>query len=105
MNTKNAKKNNKAQEKEREYIAVETVEVKNVRVVNGENGDIVYFTLVLNGVTIYSCRVATGKNGDFVSFPQYKGGNGKYYYYAYAALDDDTTNNIMEMIQAEIDKQ
>lgn len=103
MNTSNAKKS-KAKEKqeEREFCEVRSTEVKNVRVVEGKNGDLVFFTLVLNGVTIYNCRVATGKNGDFISFPQYKSGD-KYYNNVYVALSDEDSNAILEEIQKQID--
>lgn len=105
MNTSKAKSKSKKQEQgEREYIEVREVEVKNVRV-NGKNGDLVFFTLVLNGVTIYNCRVATGKNGDFISFPQYKGTNGTYYNNVYAALSEEDSAQILEMIQKELDPE
>lgn len=105
MNTSKAKKS-KAKEKqeEREYCEVRSTEVKNVRVVEGKNGDFVFFTLVLNGVTIYNCRVATGKNGDFISFPQYKSGD-KYYNNVYVALSDEDSNAILEEIQKQIDAE
>ena len=74
MNTSKAKKTSKKAEgaQERQFAEIRTCEVKNVRVVDGKNGDLVFFTLTINDVTIYNCRVATGKNGDFISFPQYK---------------------------------
>lgn len=103
MNTSNAKKSKaKSKEQEREFCEVRSTEVKNVRVVDGKNGDLVFFTLVLNGVTIYNCRVATGKNGDFISFPQYKSGD-KYYNNVYVALSDEDSNAILEEIQKQID--
>ena len=106
MNTSKAKSKNKKQDQgEREYIEVREVEVKNVRVIDGTNGDLVFFTLVLNGVTIYNCRVATGKNGDFISFPQYKGTNGTYYNNVYAALSEEDSAQILEMIQKELDAE
>lgn len=106
MNTSKAKAKNKKQDQgEREYIEVREVEVKNVRVIDGKNGDLVFFTLVLNGVTIYNCRVATGKNGDFISFPQYKGTNGTYYNNVYAALSEEDSAQILEMIQKELDAE
>lgn len=105
MNTSKAKKtkaeNN--ENKERGYIEVRSTEVKNVRVVEGRNGDIVFFTLVLNGVTIYNCRVATGKNGDFISFPQYKAKDGYYYNNVYAAISGEDSAAILDEIQKQID--
>ena len=75
-----------------------------MRVVEGKNGDIVFFTLILNDVSIYNCRVATGKNGDFISFPQYKGSNGNYYNNVYVSLSDEDAGKILADIQAAIDK-
>lgn len=105
MNTSKAKKQAKkeTQAPERTPIEVRNVEVKNVRVVEGKNGDLIFFTLMLNGVTIYNCRVATGKNGDFISFPQYKGSNGKYYNNVYVVLSDEDSTKILENIQHQID--
>lgn len=105
MNTSKAKKATKkeGQTQERTPIEVREVEVKNVRVVEGKNGDLVFFTLMINGVTIYNCRVATGKNGDFISFPQYKGSDGKYYNNVYVVLSDGVTADILDKIQRYID--
>ena len=100
MDTSKAKKaTKKTEQQERTFIEVRDKEVKNVRVVDGRNGDLVFFTLVLNGVTIYNCRVATGKNGDFISFPQYKGSNGEYYNNVYASLSDEDSKAILEDVQ------
>lgn len=104
MNTSKAKKQEKSKEQEKKYCDVRSTEVKNVRVVNGNNGDLVFFTLVLNDITIYNCRVATGKNGDFISFPQYKGNDGKYYNNVYVALSDEDSAQILESIQKAIDE-
>ena len=105
MDTSKAKKTKtKEQVQERENIKVDSFDVKNVRVVDGRNGDLVFFTLTLNGVTIYNCRVATGKNGDFISFPQYKSG-GTYYNNVYVALSDEDSTRILEEIQRQIDAE
>lgn len=106
MNTTKAKKvSKKAEQTEREYIELRSAEVKNVRVVESRNGDLVFFTAVINGVVIYNCRVATGKNGDFISFPQYKGSDGKWYNNVYVSLTEEDSNKILELVQAEIDKE
>lgn len=107
MNTSNAKKTTKKQEQaqEKKYCEVRSAEVKNVRVVDGKNGDLVFFTLTINDITIYNCRVATGKNGDFISFPQYKGSDGKYYNNVYVALTDEDSAHIIEAVQAAIDAE
>lgn len=103
MNTSKAKKTEAKEKQERTNIEIRSMEVKNVRVVAGKNGDLVFFTLELNGVTIYNCRVATGKNGDFISFPQYKGSDGKYYNNVYVSLSDEDSVKILEEIQKQID--
>ena len=102
MDTSKAKKNSKKKNDEREFIKLDSHEVLDVRVIDTKNGDMVLFTLVLNGIKIYSCRVATGKNGDFISMPQTKGGNGQYYNVVYAPLSDEDTKTILEEIQTAI---
>ena len=97
--TKAKKKNTKEQVKERVYCEIRDFAVDNVRVVDGRNGDLVFFTLMINGVTIYNCRVATGKNGDFISFPQYKGTNGTYYNNVYVAIGDEDSAKILSAVQ------
>lgn len=106
MNTSKAKKSApKADKKEvKEFIEVTSCSIDNVRVVEGKNGDIVFFTMILNGVTIYNCRVATGKNGDFVSWPQIKGKDDKYYNQVYAPLSDDAQKAILDLIQEKLDE-
>ena len=105
MDTSKAKKKqgNKKQQEEREFLEVTDVEVKNVRVVSGNKGDTVFFTLKLNGITIYNVRIAEGKNGDFISFPQYKAKDNNYYSYVYAALKDEDTKGICDLVQKALD--
>ena len=106
MNTSKVKKSGaKEASTEREYLEIRSHEVSNVRVIEGKNGDVVFFTLKVNGLTIYNCRVATGKNGDFISLPQYKGKNGTYYNVVYAAFSDEDSKKILEEIQAAIDAE
>ena len=102
MDTSKAKKNSKKKTEEREFIKVDSQEVLDVRVIDTKNGDMVLFTLVINGVKIYSCRVATGKNGDFISMPQTKGGNGQYYNVVYAPLSEEDTKAILDEVQTAI---
>lgn len=83
---------------ERETIEVRSVEVSRVREVKGGT---VFFTLTLNGVTIYDCRVVEGKNGDFIAFPSEKGSDGKYYSKVWASLSDEDSAAII----AEVEKQ
>ena len=80
-------------------IEVTSWKVENVRVITGAKGDIVFFTLELNGVSIYNCRVATGKDGDFISFPQYKGSDNKWYNSVYAKLSNEYSQEILKSIQ------
>ena len=106
MDTSKAKKKQvNTQEKEREYIKITSALVENSRVVSGAKGDIVFFTLILNGVKIYNCRVATGKDGDFISFPQYKGTNGQYYNNVYASISKNDSDDILAVVQAQIDQE
>ena len=103
MNTSKAK-SKKSETKERENIEVRSAGVSNVRVVEGKNGDLIFFTLCLNGVFINNCRVVEGKNGDFISWPQYKGSNSQYYNTVYCALSDEDTKKILDQVQSELDK-
>lgn len=108
MDTSKAKKSaKKAQDPagDKAPIEVTSWNVKNVRVVDGRNGDIVFFTLEVNGIVIYNCRVATGKNGDFISFPQYKGSDGNYYNNVYCKLPDEYSTEILKSIQDIINQQ
>ena len=102
MDTSKAKKNSKKKSEEREFIKVDSHEVLDVRVIDTKKGDMVLFTLVINGVKIYSCRVATSKNGDFISMPQTKGGNGQYYNVVYAPLSDEDNKTILDEVQTAI---
>ena len=104
MNTSKAKKNTK-EAKERETIEVRDVEVTNVRVVDGRNGDLVFFSLKLNGVIINNCRIASGKNGDFVSFPQYKGSNGQWYNTVFVSIADEDSAKIIAAVQEALDAE
>ena len=100
MDTSTAKKGNK---KEVEYVKVDRVDVRSARVVETKNGDIVFFTLLLNGVFINNCRVISGKNGDFIGWPQYKGSDDKWYNVVYVPISDEDTKNILDLVQAAID--
>jgi DNA-binding cell septation regulator SpoVG len=105
MDTSKAKKTKGNTNKDRKTAEIRSTEVSNVRVVEGKNGDVVFFTLTLNDVTIYNCRVATGKNGDFISFPQYKSKkDDKYYNNVYVALSEEDSAKILETIQNELNK-
>lgn len=106
MNTKNAKKDNKQAKKTVEPIEVQSWGVDRVRCIETKNGDMVVFTLRINGVSISNCRVATTKDGkDFVSYPQYKGKDDKYYSYIFAPLPEDVESAIMQEIQTRLDEE
>ena len=102
MDTSKAKKAKKEKKEEAKTLQLMSFAVENVRVVEGKNGDVVFFTLILNDVYIYNCRVASGKNGDFISWPQTKGKDDKYFNNCYAHLSDDTTKQILFAVQEAI---
>ena len=104
MDTSKAKKTGKKQNEEKATIKVVEYGVSHVRCVEGKKGDIVFFTLLLNGVTINGCRVASGKNGDFISFPQTQGKDGNYYSVVYAPLSGEDSDAILEAVQEELNK-
>ncbi|MBR2679278.1 MAG: hypothetical protein IKE23_00680 [Exiguobacterium sp.] len=84
-----------------EYGHVDSFVVSRVRQVNGKNGDVVFFSLTLNGVSINNVRVAEGKNGDFISLPQYRGSDGKWYSTVFFRFAPDDEAAIL----AEVEKQ
>ena len=104
MNTSNAKKNKPREEKDEKYFLADQFTVERVRVIDGENGDIVFFTLEVRGLYIYNCRVATGKNGDFISWPQTKGKDGKYYNSCYGKFIPEEEEAILAEVQRQIDE-
>ena len=105
MDTSKAKKSNsKESTQEREFTKVSSFDVSHVRVVEAKKGDLVFFSLIINGVTINSCIVATGKKGDFISFPQTPGKNGDYYNIVYIPLSDEDVAKILDRVQEEVNK-
>lgn len=64
--------------------------------------DLVFFDMVVNGVTIYGCKVVEGSKGDFISFPSHKGKDGKYYNHAYIKLSDADTSNIIAQVEEKL---
>lgn len=85
--------------KEAEGAKQEAAKVYSVEVIRAKlYEEIVFFDVVINGVTIYGCRFIEGKNGDFVSFPSYKAKDGKYYSHAYVRLDEAAVKLIDEQI-------
>lgn len=75
-----------------------------VRVVNTkkdkEEKVIVFFTLVLNGVTINNCNIAQTKDGkDFISFPSRKDNNGQYRTDVFFVFSDEDTALIIKELE------
>lgn len=106
MDTSKAKKKTKKEgTQETRTLSIGDVAVENVRVVEGRNGDIVFFTLVMNGLYIYNCRVATGKNGDFISWPQTKGKDDKYYNVVWGKFADGEEADILELVENTLNEQ
>lgn len=103
MDTNKAK--SKTNKKQVNYIEVERADVRNVRVVETKSGDIIFFTLMLNGVFINNCKVISGKNGDFISFPQYKGNDDKWYNVVYAPLSDEDQKSILDLVQDALNEE
>lgn len=59
----------------------------------------VYFSLVLNGITINNCRIAETREGvKFISMPQYKGSDGNYYSTVYCRIPDDVQEEIIDAV-------
>lgn len=97
MKSKKAK-----EEKERDYINLESFKV--IRAREGK-GSVVYFDAEINGLTVYGMKVVPLKDGsgDFVSFPSYKGNDGKFYNVVYASFRDDTARSILDAVQEALD--
>ena len=69
-------------------------EVQRVR--ESRKGDL-YFTLVLNGVTINNCHIAHTQDGrEFISLPQYRGSDGNYYSVVYVRLSEEVQSQIIK---------
>ena len=100
MDTSKAK--GKKNEAKKEYVVLDKVNVSRARVIETKNGDLVLFTLMINGVYINNCKVVSGKNGDFISFPQYKGSDGEYYNVVYIALSDEDQKMILRTVQEDL---
>lgn len=88
--------------KEIEAGKIESYEVTRARCIDSANGQVIFFTLNLNGVAINNCRVAEGKKGDFISLPQYKGNDGKYYSHVYFRFSEEDEKCILEDVERQI---
>ena len=106
MDTSKAKKNSSKKDKiEPIKVDMKNTEVTSVRVIDTKKGELIFFTLKLNGVYINNCKVATGKSGDFIGWPQYLGSNDKYYNTVYAPLSDEDTEFILQAVQDKLDEE
>lgn len=95
---------NKPTNNEVQTGTVESFKVSRARVVDGKNGQVIFFSLDLNGVSINNCRVAEGKNGDFISLPQYRGNDGKYYSHVFFRFSKDDETAILAEVEKHINK-
>ena len=85
--------------RERQYIDVTSWDVARVRVTGRGN---VFFTLILNGVSISNCHIAETRDGQqFISMPQYKGSDGNYYSTVYAPMTDKLQAEIIDAVRDE----
>lgn len=84
---------------------IEPIQVSEWKVTRAKDtGKIVFFDLMINGVTIYGCKVIEGQRGDFISFPSQKGTDGKYYNIAWAPLSDEVQADILAAVEVIINK-
>lgn len=86
------------------YGTVDSFTVSRVRQVDGKNGTVIFFSLVLNGVYINNVRVAEGKNGDFISLPQYRGSDGKWYSTVFFRFTEDDEAQILEEVERQLNE-
>lgn len=106
MDTSKAKKKQAQteQQDEKKYLKDPELGVSNVRVYSGDKGDVVFFTLQVNGVSINGCKVITGKNGDFIGYPSTKGKDGTYYPTVYVPLAEKDVKAVLDLVQGELNK-
>lgn len=61
--------------------------------------DVVFFDMVINGVTVYGLKVVEGSKGDFISWPSHKGKDGKYYNHVWCKLSDEQQKDIIHQVE------
>lgn len=91
-----------------DFIKVSSFGVANVRVVKTKAGkELIFFTLILNGIKIYNCRVATTKsNKDFISLPQVKSNkNDEYFNVVNFKLSDADTEKILSEVEKQLNSE
>lgn len=62
----------------------------------------IFFSLVINGVTINNCRIAEYKKA-FISLPSYKGSDGKYYNVVWFSFSPQDQDAIINAVYDELD--
>lgn len=87
-----------------EYGEVNNFVVSRVRQVDGKNGNVIFFSLNLNGVSINNVRVGEGKNGDFISLPQYRGSDGKWYSTVFFRFTEDDEAKILGEVERQLNE-
>lgn len=84
-----------------------TIEISDVVITRAKEGTrgVVFFDMILNGVSVYGMKVVAGKDGDFISWPSEKAKNGdKYYNFAWAPLTEDQEKGILMKVQDKLDE-
>ena len=85
-----------------------TIEINDVVITRAKEGTrgVVFFDMILNGVSVYGMKVVAGKNGDFISWPSYQDKNDpeKYYNHAWAPLSEDQAKGLMMKVQDKLDE-
>ena len=89
----------KSKKQEVEVIEISSFEVKRA---NCTDNGLVFFDLVINGITIYGLTVVEGKNGDFISFTSNKGKDGNYYNVVWCKFSDDDSNTIIKAVEEKL---
>lgn len=91
------------EQKEREYVEVDSWKVANGR--DTQYG--AFLDLTINGITIYGVKVVDGKEGqyeDFLAMPSRKGKDEKYYNIVYCPISPADTKLIIEELERQLEK-
>lgn len=92
------------EQKEREYIKVDSWKVANGR--DTQYG--AFLDLTINGITIYGVKVVDGKEGqyeDFLAMPSRKGKDEKYYNIVYAPISPEDTKAIIAELERQLEEK
>ena len=94
----------KTKEPEKVYFSIKGMRVKNVRELSD---NVVAFSLLGKGLSLYNMRVVYRKDGEsaFVCAPQTKAKNGEYYnqYAVYLSVEDQAA--IIDMVEEALDEK